>query len=259
MDWDSNTVVTVNGLLKMYCTFSFIYSFIVTMNCMSVIKPVSIKLQYKTNDIVYAYMKITNLVDELQKIRANDQMLHAWYVQAESLSVKFNVEPSVPRTTSRQLGQDNVEYSSTEEYYRRVTALPFLDHLIQQMKERFGNYSEFVSKLLSLVPSVLCDDSNSSLSLHSMVDFYSSDLPSPAVVGTEVSRWKMKWEHQKNLPSTLGSTLKECDNLDFPNIHTLLWITCTLHVRMRGPIALSKISRQLCVARWARRRYLHWP
>ena len=37
------------SLLKMYCTFSFIYSFVVTMNCMSVIKPVSIKLQYKTN------------------------------------------------------------------------------------------------------------------------------------------------------------------------------------------------------------------
>ncbi len=47
MNWDSKTIVTANGLLKSYNNFNFIYSFITTMNCMSVIKPLSIKLQYR--------------------------------------------------------------------------------------------------------------------------------------------------------------------------------------------------------------------
>ena len=52
MNWDSSTVVSANGLLKMLCSFVFILSFIVTMNAMGIIKPVSIKLQYRTSDII---------------------------------------------------------------------------------------------------------------------------------------------------------------------------------------------------------------
>ncbi len=37
MDWDSNTVITANGLHKNYSTYNFMYPFIVTMHCMSVI------------------------------------------------------------------------------------------------------------------------------------------------------------------------------------------------------------------------------
>ena len=44
MNWDSNTVVKANGLLKSYSSLNFVYSFVITMNCMSVIKPLSIKL-----------------------------------------------------------------------------------------------------------------------------------------------------------------------------------------------------------------------
>ncbi len=40
-DWDSNMVVTANGLHKNYSTYNFMYPFIVTMHCMSVIKPLS--------------------------------------------------------------------------------------------------------------------------------------------------------------------------------------------------------------------------
>ena len=45
MDWDSNTVIAANGFLRVYTTFSFIVSFIVAMNAMAIIKPISIKLQ----------------------------------------------------------------------------------------------------------------------------------------------------------------------------------------------------------------------
>lgn len=39
MNWDGSTVVSANGLLKMFRSFVFILSFIVTMNAMAIIKP----------------------------------------------------------------------------------------------------------------------------------------------------------------------------------------------------------------------------
>lgn len=168
----------------------------------------------------------------MKSIRANEQLLHDWYLQAETLANEIDVEPVVPRIVSRQLGRENVEHNSAEEYYRRITTLPLLDHLIQQLEERFGNHQIFVSKLLSLVPSHLCDESNASLSFNEIIEFYHDDLPNPTVILTEIARWKMKWLHQTSAdrPSTLKSTLCMCDKDFFPNVHVLLRIACTLPV-----------------------------
>ena len=119
MDWDSNNVIAVNGFLRVYTTFSFIVSFIVAMNAMAIIKPISIKLQSVYYDIVKAYTEVTAVIDELAKFRDNDAMLHSWYVQAEKFAEELNVAPQVPRTTSRQRHCDNVEHDSVKEYYRR--------------------------------------------------------------------------------------------------------------------------------------------
>ena len=164
----------------------------------------------------------------MKSIRANEQLLHLWYEQALSVADEVDVEPSVPRTVGRQLGRDNIEHNSAEDYYRRSIALPLLDHLIRQMQERFGEQQIVASKLLCLVPSFLCKDSN--LNLDEVLEFYRDDLPNPLVIGTEISRWKLKWLHQGCLPSNLRETMQQCDADFFPNIFTLLKIACTLPV-----------------------------
>ncbi len=202
------------------------------MHCMSVIKPISIKLQYKTNDLAYAYMKVQHVISDLKAMRSNDQLLHDWYEQAEALANDIGVSPEVPRTVGHQQGRENVEYDSAETYYRRMTALPLLDHLIQQMQERFGEHQIFVSQLLTLVPSLLCEQSATLLNFDRPVDRYRGDLPQPALVGTEIFRWRRKSEQQssENRPSTLKLALAMCDKEVFPNIHVLLRIACTLPV-----------------------------
>ena len=155
MNWDRKTVVAANGLLKMHCSFTFIVSFIVTMNAMSIIKPISVKLQNKSSDIVKAYMDITEVINELSSVRESEDMLHSWYEQAESLAQEVGVIPQVPRVTSRQIHRDNTEHNSVEEYYRRIVVLPLLDHLIQQMKERFGKTQSVVARLIKIVPSIV--------------------------------------------------------------------------------------------------------
>lgn len=53
-----------------------------------------------------------------------------------SHALELGVESVVPRTVGHQRNCANVEHNSVENYYRRSTALPLLDYLIQQMEKR---------------------------------------------------------------------------------------------------------------------------
>ena len=182
-----------------------------------------------------------------------------WYVQAETLAHEVGVVPTVPRVVQCQRGRENVEHSSVEEYYRRITTLPLLDHLIQQMQERFGGTQIIASKLLKLIPSVI-HSTSSGQSLDEAVEFYYNDLPSPAVVDTELSRWRTKWLEQsiEDCPSTLVSALQMSDK-DFS---LMLMLYCALHVpylshhvRMSRQTARLRKSKLLCAAQWGGRGY----
>lgn len=200
------------------------------MNVMSFIKPISVKLQRRSIDIVNAYQEVEGVIDALSAARESEENLHAWYLQAEQLAAEVDVVPSTPRTAARQGHRENVEHSTVEEYYRRAIILPLLDHILQQMRERFSKSQIVASRLLHLIPSVLC--AVEEVHLDDVVETYKEDLPNHALVTSEIWRWRTKWnkEDVKDQPSTLQSALLNCDPDYFPNIHTLLRIVCTLPV-----------------------------
>ena len=152
--------------------------------------------------------------------------MHSWYVQAESLAQEVGVIPEVPHVTSRQIHRDNIEHNSVEEYYLRIVVLPLLDHLIQQMKERFSKTYRVVARLIKLVPSIVSTLDH--VCLEDLSSFYSEDLPSIAVVPPDILRWRAKWQSEDadKRPSTLHYALKECDTL----IYILLCIVYTIPV-----------------------------
>ncbi len=138
--------------------------------------------------------------------------------------------PQVPRTASPQQYRENIEHSSTEEYYRRSIILPLLDNLIQQMNDRFGSTQMIVAKLINLVPSVITKFTE--LSYEDATSFFKDDLPSSSLVPTEVWRWRQKWcqVDAAEQPAILYAALKACDKDFFPNIHVFLRIACTIPV-----------------------------
>ena len=79
-----------------------------------------------------------------------NNLLQLWYEQVLSVTDEVDAEPRVPRTVGRQLGRDNMEHNSAEDYYRWTIALPLLDHLTHQMQERFGEQQILASKLVCL-------------------------------------------------------------------------------------------------------------
>lgn len=85
------------------------------------------------------------------------------------------------------------------------------------------------SQLLGLVPAVFCERE---VDLGEAVSLYSNDLPSPETVHEEIAQWKEihKRKPEKERAVSCVQALKECNNILFPNIHTLLRIACTLPV-----------------------------
>ena len=100
------------------------------------------------------------------------------------------------------------------------------------MTFRFNSFNKTASKLLLLVPSVICDPEYNNLDIEELIEQYSDDLPNPDVIDLELKLWKRKWSEveKSDCPASLAKAIKCCDKLKFPNIFTLIKIGCTLPV-----------------------------
>ena len=66
-----------------------------------------------------------------------------------------NVEPSKPRSCSRQRNRPNVVECTVEEWYKINVAKPFIDHIISDLESRFSLHVKTASLLICLVPSLI--------------------------------------------------------------------------------------------------------
>ena len=66
------------------------------MSSMSIIKPISMKIQKRCIDLAKAYMDVKDVLNELGTVHQSDEMLHSWFVQAEAIAFKVGVVSEVP-------------------------------------------------------------------------------------------------------------------------------------------------------------------
>ena len=67
----------------------------------------------------------------------------------------INVQPSAPRSCARQRDRPNAD-ATIEEWYKINVTIPFLDHVIAELKAQFSPLAKTASKLLKIVPTYLC-------------------------------------------------------------------------------------------------------
>ena len=72
----------------------------------------------------------------------------------------MNVQPSKPRTCIRQRNRPNAEAETVEEWYRVNVAVPFLDHIIVELDSQFSAIAQTSTRLLGLVPSIMCSQND---------------------------------------------------------------------------------------------------
>ena len=128
-----------------------------------------------------------------------------------------------------------------------MIAVPLIDNFISEMIFSFNKFNTTASKLLLLVPSIICNpDYEDSLSTtDDLKKQYSNDLQNCDILDQEISLWKRRWQSVKveDRQDSLTKAIKECDDLRFPNVFILLKIGCTL------PVTSAECERSFSVMR----------
>jgi hypothetical protein len=125
--------------------------------------------------------------------------LPEWYLAAVALAAEFEVEPSMPRRCGRQTQRDNVEAKTPEEYYRRALAIPLLDGMISEFKEKFAAQKSIIRGGSLLVPGLflskfVVSEAAWIAEVKSFANVYTKFLPNPSALEEDARLWRRKWE-----------------------------------------------------------------
>ena len=182
--WDSKTKKDATSYLNAITKFEFLIGLVgITQN-----------LQGRSIDLIKAYNEVEGCIQDMQHMKQTiDEEFYKIYKQTERLAEKLHIEPAIPRSAVRQMYCKNVPAENPEEHYRRALAIPLVHRFIAEMTFRLNSFNENASKLLLLVPSIICDPEYNDLDIEGLIERYSDDLPSPDVIDLELKLWKRKW------------------------------------------------------------------
>ena len=147
---------------------------------------------------------------------------------------------SIPRRCGRQTQRSNVEATTAEEYWRRTVFVPFLDHLLAELSDRFSTMaSKAVQGMLLLPPNV---QKLTKVKIEELLVAYGNDLPSRSTFQQEVKLWMLA-ERQVASGDVVATAQR------FPNINTILTILLVLPVTAatveRGNSSLGYVKSDL--------------
>lgn len=238
--WDGETVTKANGFLFQLQSSTFLVSFHILLQVMTLLKELTLKLQMQAIDVIYAYSAVTSVVSTFKAMRLQSELeFKKILTAATKMGVTLHGEGyqlTRPRVTGRQMHRNNPPSSSAEDFYRITLYDEFLSHIISELESRFvkNPSHNIVLGLLKLLPSDCVksvDDTSLPNDLAHTVQFYEAYLPHPVMLETEFNAWKTKWRHSgEDRPNKLIDALKSCSSLQFPNLHTLLKISLTLPI-----------------------------
>lgn len=96
-----------------------------------------------------------NLSDLLLKMRDSaDDKFSEMFSTAIKLACEIDLSMTMPRTVSRQTHRDNYVANNAEEYHRRSIFIPFLDHFILHLNERFARHHNVLGKIRNILQKI---------------------------------------------------------------------------------------------------------
>ena len=128
------------ALLAAVRSSGFLVSLQVAGHCLAKTVSLSRALQDPSQNIGDAIARIMAVRKALEDERGvADEVFHRVFQSASELADKIGEELTAPRIRGRQTHRANAPADGPEEYYKRNIFIPFLDHLIDQLKMRFGD------------------------------------------------------------------------------------------------------------------------
>ena len=231
--WDRETKTKAQGLLANLRTLGFIFTFFITTNSLGTLKPIAAKLQKKDEDVFQAYSMIDDSIKAVFRVSSNiEKECHEWFEDASRQADKIGATFSVPRIIGKQEHRNNAPSVNPESHYRVNVAIPFIDHLLEEMSSRFREDNRAGAEIFSLVSSAEVKH-DSLLNLAEKLQFWQQGLPTPSSLLSEVKEWQYFWKQYTptlQLPVNLIECVKYADEDMYPNIRVLLIIGCTFPV-----------------------------
>lgn len=231
-EWrDHETISSARSLLHSIACSEFLVALAVLHNALSLTLPLSQQLQAVDIDLIESQQLIDDLIGVLEGWRndSENRFLQI-YEEAENLAKAAATEISMPRITNRQRNRNNIPASNPTDYYRRSTFIPFLDGLLQNLKDRFQDQKEIANGLIALIPEFVGKYEFSTLK--GSLSLYEKFLVGgeKAVQG-EFELWRNHWQNAQ-IPkprSAIDALASEAIRF-YPNICTLLKILAILPV-----------------------------
>ena len=133
---------------------------------------------------------IDDTIKAVARVSSNiKEECHEWFEDASRLATKIGATVLVPRITGSQEHRNNAPSVNRESHYRVNVAIPFMDHLLEEMSSRFRDDNRAMAEIFSLVPSdVVKHDSLRNLTEE--LKFWQQDLPTPPSLLSELKEWQ---------------------------------------------------------------------
>ncbi|XP_050541301.1 zinc finger MYM-type protein 1-like [Daktulosphaira vitifoliae] len=236
---DENNLITdgvkPHALLTSIQTPQFIIALKVVKPIFSIMKNLSVFLQKEDCDLSNCIDYANLVYDEINAMRCDSELkFKDLFLEAKEMADKMDINLVPPRNVGVQKNRDNYE-GGPEAYFRRSIFLPFLDHLSMQLKIRFFEHRELLSKIQNILPTK-CSELNTK-EISETVSTFAKEWPNDIKGSTdnfiaELTMWrrhslkisKDKW------PETFINALNHCDSTLYPTIHRFLQVGATLPV-----------------------------
>lgn len=224
--YDGKTAAEAAGLLNYLQSSKFVAAFTISEHMLGYTLPLSQQLQGSSKDIHGAYQNISEVIGHLKSARSDIMFDKLWC----DMSAMFGEELRVPRLTGRQSLRANHDNDTAKEYYRRAYFFPYVDHLIEEMEQRFTkNISTTVRDGFLLIPSVSKDISYDEYKqkILSLAKRHNLDLPSPNTIVQETHTWFLKSQQHTSINNVKEAYKLALASGMYPNMEYLLKVLLT--------------------------------
>ena len=164
LSWSSDAVTMANSLQNNTSCSKFLMALKTFLFFSGFLKSLSVQLQGSsedTEDIITAYGRVQGILAQLHSIHENATREFGIMNDANALAELSGSEINIPRRCVIQQGRNSVQANTPEEYWRRSLFIPYNDHLINELNNRFDHASSMFDLSSALLPahvSKLTDD-----------------------------------------------------------------------------------------------------
>lgn len=208
----------------------FILATYILEHVLSLSLPLSKFLQTKNIDLVEAIQTADDIVNIIKQLRLKDENeFKIIFNKVKSKCDALNIEISIPRTANKQKIRCNVQVDFPEDYYRIYFFIPFVDHFLNQLNDRFLSHRSVIENFSFILQS--SNSVHNEEKIKQLVKMYQGDLDCSVLAAvSEIKVWQQKFTGTEDLPKNAIDALQKCNISIFPSTFKLLQILATLPI-----------------------------